>query len=55
MLQKTGFFLLRLLGAAFLATSCSSHSSPERQATRPPLEVTEASIADVQQALKRGD
>lgn len=55
MLQKTGFLLLRLLGAAFLATSCGSHSSPDRHAARPPFEVTEASIADVQQALKRGN
>ena len=55
MLQKTSLLLLRLLGAAFLVTSCGSHSTSEQQAARPAFEVTEASIADVQQALKRGD
>ena len=55
MLQKTSLLLLRLLGAAFLATSCGSHSTSEQQAARPAFEVTEASIADVQQAFKHGD
>ena len=55
MLQKTRFLLLHLLGAAFLATGCGSHSASDQPAARRPFEVTEASIADVQQALKRGD
>jgi amidase len=57
MLQKPGLLLLSLLGAAllFLSTSCGSYSSSKETAARLPFEVTEASIADVQQALKRGN
>ncbi|TFZ67380.1 amidase [Hymenobacter sp. UV11] len=56
-LRKTGLYLLLLWGSALLATSCGQ-ARREQQATttnRPPFEVAEASIADVQQALKRGD
>ncbi|OWP62532.1 amidase [Hymenobacter amundsenii] len=57
MLSKTSFLLLSLLGAALLllATGCGRQSPTEQPATRLPLEVTEASIADVRQALQRGD
>ena len=56
LLRKTGFdLLLCLLIFSFLASSCGSQSAPDQQAVRLPFEVTEASIADVQQAIKRGD
>ena len=54
MLHKNCFLLLRLLGA-FLVIGCGHHSSPDQQVARRPFEVTEASIADVQQAFKHGD
>ncbi|MET4075383.1 amidase family protein [Hymenobacter sp. UYCo722] len=53
--QKNTFQLLCLLLFFSLVSGCGSRSSPEQQVARPPLEVTEASIADVQQAIKRGD
>ncbi len=54
-LRKTGRYLLLLWGSALLATSCGPAHHDEQAATRPPFDVTEASIADVQQALKHGD
>ena len=55
LLPKTGFLLRYLLCGAWLATSCGEHSSLKQPAARPTFEVAEASIADVQQALKHGD
>ncbi|MBF9239831.1 amidase [Hymenobacter sp. BT683] len=46
--------LLLALFCAFLATGCGSQSTREHHAARPPFEVTEASIAEVQQALREG-
>ncbi len=53
-LRQASRYLLLLLCGALLASSCG-HAPREQQAARPPFDVTEASIADVQQALKRGD
>ena len=55
LLRKTGFNLVYLLFFSSLASSCGSHSARDQPAARAPFEVTEASIADVQQALTRGD
>ncbi len=54
-LRKTSLYLLLLWGSALLAASCGQAHREQQATTRPPFEVTEASIADVQQALKRGD
>ncbi|WP_245897381.1 amidase [Hymenobacter nivis] len=51
---KTGLYFGLLLWGALLGSSCNQ-APREQQAARPPFDVTEASIADVQQALKRGD
>ena len=51
---KTGRSFLVLLWGILLASGCSQ-APREKPAVRPPFDVTEASIADVQQALKRGD
>jgi amidase len=53
-IQRAYLYFLVLLGSAGLGSGCSQ-APREQQATRPPFEVAEASIADVQQALKRGD
>jgi amidase len=53
-LRKTGLRIFLLLCSVWLGTGCSQ-ASREQQAERPPFEVAEASIAQVQQALKRGD
>ncbi|GAB3241458.1 amidase [Hymenobacter seoulensis] len=55
MLPKIGFLLFRLLSIAWLATGCGRSAPPEQPANRPPFDVTEASISDVQRALQRGD
>jgi len=52
-LSKIGLYFLLLLGSAGLGAGCSQ-APREPAAARPPFEVTEASIADVHQALKRG-
>ena len=51
---KTGRYFFLLLWGTLLGSSCSQ-APREQQAARPPFDVTEASIADVQHALKRGD
>ncbi|WP_254244759.1 amidase [Hymenobacter sp. BRD67] len=52
--QKNSLYLFLLLCAALLGASCNQ--APRKQPpARPHFEVTEASVADVQQALKRGD
>jgi amidase len=53
-LLKTGLHIFLLLCSAWLGVGCSQ-STREQQAARPPFEVAEASIAQVQQALKHGD
>jgi amidase len=54
-LRKTGLYLLLLWSGALLAAGCGQQHHEQQAATRPPFEVTEASIADVHQALKRGN
>jgi len=51
---KTGRSFLVLLWGILLASGCSQ-APREKPVARAPFDVTEASIADVQQALKRGD
>ena len=51
---KTGLYFGLLLWGALLGSSCNQ-TPREQQAARPAFDVTEASIADVQRALKRGD
>ena len=51
---KTGRAFFLLLFGILLVSSCSQ-APREKSVARAPFDVTEASIADVQQALKRGD
>lgn len=54
--RKAGRYFLLWLGSVLLAAGCSqAPREPSAAAARPPFDVTEASIDQVQQALKRGD
>ena len=54
-LHKSGRLFLLALFSAVLGSGCGQAAKPESQAKAPHFEVAEASIADVQGALKRGD
>ena len=53
-LRAPVWFLLLLAFGAALGSGCG-HAKPDAQAHGQPFEVTEASIADVHRALRRGD